>query len=477
MTMNRLSLRTFFAASFFLAAGAVAGTACVAGAANTSACSALDDQPSKAVATYPDFREIVQQAKGKVFPAVVYIRCVRESTEAGKKESQQVTGSGVVISAEGHVLTNWHVVDKATSVRCLLTDGRHMDAKILGTDKDTDLAVLKLALDEQSEPVPFAKIGDSSTLSEGDFVMAMGAPWGLNRSVSIGIVSCTRRFLDQVSEYSLYIQTDAAINPGNSGGPMVNTAGEVVGINSRGMGSADGMGFAIPSSTVAILLPQLRDQGQVTWSWTGLQLQPLRDFNKDMYFEGTTGVIVSETDPDSPGRRAGFMARDRIMKINGSPISALTTEDLPAVRRVLGLLPKGSEATLEIERDGKPMALKLTPREKGKVEGEELALERFDFTVKTINQFDNPDLYFHRKQGVFVFGVKYPGNAGNSGLSRQDIILKVEGKDITSVEDMKAIHKDLLAKINDKHRVLVSVLRNGTLRQVVLDFKRDYSRE
>jgi serine protease Do len=426
---------------------------------------------------YPDFRQVVQDAKGKVFPAVIYIRCIRESNEAGKKESQQVSGSGVIMSPEGQAMTNWHVIDKATSVRVLLSDGRHADANVLGSDKDTDLALLKLDFPD-SEPLPYATLGDSTQLREGDFVMAMGAPWGLNRSVSIGIISCTRRFLETASEYSLWLQTDAAINPGNSGGPMVNTKGEVVGINARGMsGSAEGMGFAIPSETVKIIMTQLREHGGVTWSWSGLQLQPLRDFNKDTYFEDKEGVIVAETDPDSPARAAGIHARDRIVKVNGQGITGMTEEDLPGLRRRLGLLPKGEEATFDVIRDGQPVSIKLTPREKGKVEGEELALERWDFTIKAINQFDNPDLFFYRQKGVFVFGVKYPGNAQNAGLAHHDILLKIDGKEVTTPEDVKVIHKNLIAGVASKSRTVLTVLRGGLMRQIVLDFSRDYSKE
>ncbi|MFM9994770.1 MAG: trypsin-like peptidase domain-containing protein [Phycisphaerales bacterium] len=431
-----------------------------------------------APARYPDFRQVVQDAKQKVFPAVVYIKCIRESTEGGKKESQEVSGSGVIISPGGEVLTNWHVVDKATSVRCLLSDGRRANAKVLGTDKDTDLGLLQLAFDETPGALPHAVIGDSTVLREGDFVMAMGAPWGLNRSVSIGIVSCTTRFLDQISEYSLWIQTDAAINPGNSGGPLINTDGQIVGINARGMsGAADGMAFAIPSDTVNVLVPQLRAYGRVNWSWFGLQLQPLKDFNRDMYFEGDSGVIVAETDPDSPARRAGIQAKDRIVRVDGQAITASTAEDLPAVRRRLGLLPQDRESAFEIIRGDQTMTFSIAPREKGKVEGDERALERFDFTVKTINQFDNPDLFFHRQSGVFVYGVKYPGNAANAGLGRNDIILKIDGRDVKTLDDVQTLHTALVEKVAVKSRVVIMVLRGGLMRQIVLDFARDYSRE
>jgi serine protease Do len=437
---------------------------------------AQDGAPA-AIAEYPDFRQIVQEAKEKVFPAVVYIRVVSESTESGKRVLQESSGSGVIISPEGHILTNWHVVEKAQRVRCLLSDGRHAPATILGSDKDTDLAVIRLDMGEPQE-LPHATLGDSTKLREGDFVMAMGAPWGLDRSVSIGIVSSTARYLEGVSEYSLWIQTDAAINPGNSGGPLVNTAGEVVGINTRGAAQvADGLGFSIPAATIEVLWPQLRDGGQVTWSWTGLQLQALSDFNKDIYFPYDEGVIVAETDMESPAREAGIRARDRIVRIRGESVTAERENDLPAVRRMLGLLPKGEEAEIELVRGEETIAVKITPREKGEVEGEELALERWDVTVKAINQFDNPDLYFFKKQGVFVYGVKWPGNAASAGLSRGDILLKVDNEPVESVQDVRRVHEQLVADVESKHRAVLSVMRGGLVRQVVLDYRRDYSKE
>jgi serine protease Do len=307
--------------------------------------------------------------------------------------------------------------------------------------------------------------------------MAMGAPWGLNRSVSIGIVSCTKRYLDTVSEYSLWVQTDAAINPGNSGGPLVNTVGEVIGLNARGISFSDGMGFAIPSETIAVLLPQLREHGRVNWSWTGLRLQPLRDFNRDMYFDATQGVIVAGTDPDSPARRVGFAPKDRIVSADGRPVTALTEEDLPTLRRWLGLLQKGQPATFEVVRGDRRLSLEVTPREKGEVEGEEYALERFDFTVKEINQFDNPDLFFHRQKGIFVFGVKRPGNAGNAGLRMRDIVVKIDDEKVETIEDIRKAHERLIANVDERHRVLVVVVRGGLMRQIVLDFARDYSKE
>jgi len=429
-----------------------------------------------------DFREVIKNAKDKVFPAVVFIKCLREGHEEGKKVTREVSGSGVIITPEGELLTNWHVIDKAVEVRCLLYDGRAYSAKVVGSDKDTDLALVKLT--EPAQPndkvegaFPHAALGDSTKIKEGDFVMAMGAPWGLSRSVSMGIISCTRRYLPANSEYSLWLQSDASISPGNSGGPLVNTDGEVIGINSRGVIFGGDMGFAVPSETITFVVAQLREHGKMRWSWTGLQLQALRDFNKNMYFAEQEGVIVADTDPESPARRAGLQPLDRIVKICGRAVTAVTEEDLPAVRRLIDGLPMHQPAVFEIVRDGKVFAIEISPREKGKVEGEEFDCPRWDFTVKVINQFDNPDLYFHRKEGVFILGVKYPGNAQRAGLQQQDIIIAIDGKEVKSLADIKQIHSELTADIAAKHRAVFTILRNGLRRQIVLDYERDYEKE
>jgi serine protease Do len=423
-----------------------------------------------------DFRKVISDAKDKVFPAVVYIKVLQETHESGRKISQEVSGSGVIISETGEVLTNWHVVDKAVDVRCLLLDGRGLDAKVVGSDKDVDLALLQLQLPAGGK-TPFAVLGDSDKLKEGDFVMAMGAPWGLSRSVSMGIISCARRFLPGASQYSLWLQTDASISPGNSGGPLVNTSGEIVGINTRGAVIGGDIGFAVPASIIRDIVGQIRQYGRVNWSWTGLQLQPLKDFDRNIYFDAAEGVIVAETDPESPARRAGLQARDRIVRIAGKPVMAMTDEDLPAVRRMIGLLPKHQKAAIDLVRGEKPMTVEIEPREKGKVEGAELDCPRWDLTVREINQFDTPDLYFYRPKGVFVYGIKGPGNAELAGLRPLDILVKIDGRDVATLDDVRAIHKGALEGLKTKHRAILSVLRNGLVKQMVLDYSRDFAKE
>ncbi|MDD4869669.1 MAG: trypsin-like peptidase domain-containing protein [Kiritimatiellae bacterium] len=424
-----------------------------------------------------DFREIIRKSKEKVFPAVVYVKCVRQSHESGKKQSHEVSGSGVLITSEGEILTNWHVVDKATEVRCLLHDGRAFHADIRGTDKDLDVALLRLRMQPDEKVVPYAELGDSSVLKEGDFVMAMGAPWGLVRSVSIGIISCTKRYLEKQSEYSLWLQTDASISPGNSGGPLVNTDGKIVGINTLGTFFGGDMGFSVPSFTIREILPRLQQTGDIAWSWTGLELQAIRDFNRNMYFDFTNGVLVASTDAGSPARHADIKDMDRITSINGETVNAINAEDLPAIRRKLALLPFGQKSKIEIARGDKMLTVELAPRKKGKIEGEELDCPRWDFTVKAINQFDNKALYYYRKEGVFIFGIKYPGNASNARLMQQDIIIEIDGEQVNTLEDVKRLHRKSIENISTRPRVTLNVLRNGMLQQVILNFSRDFERE
>ncbi len=423
-----------------------------------------------------DFRQVINRAKENVFPAVVYLRCVVENFEMGKRLRHSVSGSGVVLSADGEVVTNWHVVDRALEVRCLLNDGRAFDAEVVGSDKDTDLALVKLKL-PPGETIPFAVLSEAGPVQEGDFVMALGAPWGLNRSVSFGIVACAKRYLPEGSEYSTWIQTDASISPGNSGGPLVDTWGRVVGINTRGAMQGGDMGFAVPAEIVKLVIPRLRATGSADWAWTGLQLQPLRDFQRNITFPGSTGVVVAGTDADSPAREAGLKPSDRLLAIAGEPITALMEEDLPEVRRRLALLPVGTPLPLTISRDGTELTLSLSSRAKGRVLGEELSCPQWDFTVKEVNQFEVPDLYFQTQGGLYVRGVRSPGNAAGSGLRPRDLLLRINGLPVTRIEEVRKLHEDSLAKLRDggNRRLVLSVLRNGQQMQVVVDISRDYA--
>jgi S1-C subfamily serine protease len=225
-----------------------------------------------------------------------------------------------------------------------------------------------------------------------------------------------------------------------------------------------------------VLVDQIRVHGRVPWSWTGLRLQPVRDFERDMWFGGDRGVIVAGTDPDSPARRAGLQSRDRILAVDGVPLDALTEEDLPAVRRTLALLPAGTPVRLAVERGEECLEVAVEPREKGSIEGSALECRRWDFSAKEINQFDNPHLWFHRRHGVFVYGVKSPGNAASAGLRRDDILLKIGDREVPDLETLRAVHEEAIEGVARESRLVFTVLRDGLLRQIVVDFARDYER-
>jgi serine protease Do len=213
-----------------------------------------------------DFIAVIQHAKEELFPKTVYIKTVLETYSEGKKVSEQATASGVIISSDGYVVTNFHVVNKAVSVRCILSERVQWEATTIGKDEDTDLALLKLNIPKDHPPLPYARFGDSGGLQAGDFVMAMGCPFGLARSVSFGVVSNPNQYVEGRSQYNNWIQTDASINPGNSGGPLADINGEVVGINTLEF-SGTGLGFAIPSDIVRRIIEELK--ARAGWNGAG----------------------------------------------------------------------------------------------------------------------------------------------------------------------------------------------------------------
>ena len=423
-----------------------------------------------------DFQKIVRAASARMFPAVVYVRVVRDDLASGKNSANVVSGSGVLITPDGELLTNYHVIDKAREIRCLLHDGTPYPARIVGSDKDLDLALLKLERPENAPPLPAAPLAGNE-LAEGDFVMAMGAPWGLARSVTIGIISCRDRYLPENGQYALWYQTDASISPGNSGGPLVDTRGNIVGINTLGTLVGGTVGFTIPAPIICEILPRLRRYGSVNWAWFGFQLQPLRDFDRNIYFDYPTGVMVAGTDPGSPARQAGFLPNDRIVAVDGRPISAVNQENLPAVRRMLGLLPFDVPVSFTVIRNDREITVTAAPRAKGSVEGDEVAFPRWGFTAKAINRFDTPNLYFYQPEGVFIFGVAPLGNAAAAHLLRNDIIVSIDGRKIHNLADLRECYDRAMKKLNLRARANFVILRNGATRQLVLDYLNDYNQE
>lgn len=427
------------------------------------------------VSEVADFRDTVAESKRAVFPSLVYIRVVTEDHSDGKLEKFEASGSGVIITEDGEFLTNHHVVDRASRIRCQLTDGSIYEAKLIGKDKDLDVALLKLEAPE-GMTFPAAKLS-TRHLDVGEVVLAMGAPWGLARSVSMGIVSCNDRYLEGAGDYTLWYQTDAAISPGNSGGPLVDTRGEVVGLNARG-NTMGAQGFTIPSPIISEILANLREYGDAHWAWFGIDWQPLTDFERGTSFAATNGVIVANIDQTGPAAKAGFEPNDRVVAIDGKSVTACFREDIPALNRGLALRAWTEAVSFTVMRGAERKAFTVTPESKGAVEGEEIEFTRWGFTAKDINRFDTPDLaLFAPEGGVFISSLMWEGNAENSGLQRKDIIRKLGSRNVKNVADLKKIYSDAMKELSDKTQMTVEILRKGRPVTLVLNYRHDIDKE
>lgn len=267
------------------------------------------------------------------------------------EEPRKALGSGFIISPDGYALTNYHVVENADSITIKLLDEREFSAKVIGFDKDTDVALLKI---DTNEKLPAVKMGDSDKMRIGDWVVAIGNPFGLSHTVTAGIVSAKERVLGS-GPYDQFIQTDASINPGNSGGPLFNLNGEVIGINTAIIQQAQGLGFAIPVNIAKNIVDQLRSKGKVSRGWLGVSAQELTaDLAEGFGQKDLRGALIAQVYPDSPAAKAGLVSGDIVIAVGGKKIhnpTELTT--------AIGLYPPGSGVDLTIIRDGKQITLKM----------------------------------------------------------------------------------------------------------------------
>jgi len=286
-------------------------------------------------------------------PALVQIRVRRPNAEAETEEGpRRSTGSGFLVHPDGYVVTNAHVVDGATTVQIRLASGRRLGGIVVGRDGRVDLALVKI---DAPEKLPVLPLGDSEQLRVGEFVMALGHPFGLEQTVSFGIVSRKGAPLLAAAPGFDFIQTDAAVNPGNSGGPLVNMAGQVVGVNT--MAARNGsIGFAIPSNLIKGLLPQLLAKGRVEWGWLGVRIDEITEDNaKDYGLSEPRGVAIQGVLPGQPAAEAGLRAKDVLLRIDGSAIA--TPRDL---QRVISATPVGKTVRVALIRDGQEQELPVT---------------------------------------------------------------------------------------------------------------------
>ncbi|MBI3096683.1 MAG: trypsin-like peptidase domain-containing protein [Planctomycetes bacterium] len=421
----------------------------------------------------------IQQARDRVYPALVNIQPVRDEYVGGKKVQRTATGSGVIFDTQGHAVTNYHVAGKAKKLIVTLSNKEKIHADLVGGDPWTDIAVIKLRIEEYkgTEAIRPAAFGRSALLVEGDFVMAMGSPLALARSISFGVVSCRDRALgsdmeledfQRTGSFNTWIQTDAAINPGNSGGPMVNLAGEVVGINARGNSGANNIGFAIPIDIVKEVIDQILKTGTVTRSWIGAEWQPIDQFEEHFQVSGGRGVLLGHVIPGGPAAKAGLQPGDILLTYDGAPVSARFTEQLPDLEKRIADTPVGKEVSLHVLRGGTETELTLTTIRLEEGAGEDYECKAWEFTVKGITSEMARDLKLEAPKGVLVTGSQAAGDARKAGLDNGDVLLEVGGKPVGSLEEFIGAYEQFVDE--KRAKVLIKILKSArTQRLVVLE--------
>jgi serine protease Do len=372
------------------------------------------------------------------------------------------SGAGVIITPAGHIITNNHVVGDSAEIEVRLSDRSKLIAQVIGKDPDTDLAVLKVTADR---PLPHAHFGDSSTVRVGQWVLAVGNPFGLERTVTLGVVSGIGRENVNLSRYENFIQTDASINPGNSGGPLFNLRGEIIGINTAIINFAQGIGFAIPSNMAKQVLQQLLEQGRVVRGWLGVGIQPLTpELARKFGVPEQEGVLVNEVFEKDPAAAAGIKAGDVITRIEGSVIDSPNRLS----RIVAGLLP-GAKAHVEVVRNQERIVVEVALTERrdhatvaslpqSRSESK-LGVDVQDLTAALAEKFK-----LRESHGVLVTKVEPGSLAQSEGLREGDLIKEVNRADVGTVGDFTRA----VAKVRRGDTVLLRVLRESRAFYVVL---------
>lgn len=408
----------------------------------------------------PDARRI-SSARDAVLPVVVSILTVRQDYQQGESVLSVSSGSGTVITAQGHIATNAHVTQNGKSFRVVFFDGRELPAKLIGTDTASDLAVLQ-AIPPADETFAFAKFAENlNDLTPGDTVLAMGAPWGLSNSMSAGVVNNPRRLLvslfddeadyedrlgvdEPTGRYYAWIQHDAAIAPGNSGGPLVDLNGRIVGVNTRGMIVGGDLAFAIPGPDAGSVVQRLIANGEIKRVALGFRLRSLKGTRY------TDGVLINAVERRSQADKAGLLAGDRIVSMNGDAVTALQPVDVPALQRRIAELPIGSEVVLKIERNDKTLNVKLKADAQPKARGDDLASSAFGISVTELTQPMGRRRHLDDNSGLLITGIR-PGGAAaiaRPKLVNGDIIRKIDNQPVNEISDLSRV---VIAPNSEKH--------------------------
>ncbi|HSH47930.1 MAG TPA: DegQ family serine endoprotease [Halomonas sp.] len=387
----------------------------------------------------------------------------------GYSEERKSLGSGFIIDESGYIMTNAHVVEGADEILVRLSDRRELEAELVGADVKTDIAVLKV----EAKDLPALTLGDSDDLEVGEWVAAIGSPFGFDHSVTAGIVSAINRTLPR-DAYVPFIQTDVAINPGNSGGPLFNLKGEVVGINSQiftRSGGFMGLSFSIPINVAMDVAAQLREGGTVSRGWLGVMIQPVsRDLAESFGMDEPEGALVADLDPEGPAARGGLQAGDIVLEVDGERIAS--SEALP---RLIGAIAPGEEVELVVLRDGEHKTLSITLGDWPGVESQAGASGKSDdgspvrlgIRIQALDEQTRDELGL--EGGVRIVDVDPRGAAGRAGIRPGDVLVSIAMQAVESPEQLIALIKEL----PEEQSVPVRLYRDGRSYYVALRLEED----
>ncbi|MDT8444518.1 MAG: DegQ family serine endoprotease [Desulfuromonadales bacterium] len=405
----------------------------------------------------------------KVTPAVVNIRAERvrmvdrlsplfEEFFGGifrkppEQQRERSLGSGFILSEDGYILTNEHVVSGAEQIKVRLTDQRVFPGKVIGVDPKTDVAVIKI---EADGPLPVAVLGDSDRLKVGQWALAIGNPFGLDSTLTVGVISATGRTDIGIEDYENFVQTDASINPGNSGGPLLNIYGEVVAVNTAIVASGQGIGFAIPINLAKQVADQLISSGEVTRGWLGVSIQPLdADLAASFGLDRVTGALVTGVLPDTPAAKAGMQRGDVLLSFDGKPVRSVKELQL-----LVASSPLEKELLVEVLREGTRLVLKVII----------VARDAESQPVKQGNLESWLGMNLEESaQGVRVVLIEPDDVAANAGVQVGDLILAINRYAVKTLADVRAA---LLQQSRVKNSALLLLQRDETILYVALPLK------
>lgn len=373
---------------------------------------------------------------------------------------QNSLGSGVIIDKRRYVLTNYHVVLKASKITVTLADNREFEGEIVGSDPKSDLAIVKLLTEED---VPVAAMGVSNDLMIGEPVIAIGNPFGLSHTITTGVISALDRSIRISDEQTLrgFIQTDAPINPGNSGGPLINILGDVIGINTAIYSEAQGIGFAIPIDKAKRIISELIEYGKVRTAWVGVAVQDITPAVAQYFkYDSADGVLISQVFKESAAERAGLKQGDIIVEINNQPV-----RDQFGYQTALDEFTANDTLTFTVFRDGKPLTVEVKAEEFSQEQAIKLAYQEFGVAVEEITNQKAEEYDLQTRQGVLIKKVRPQSSAAQVGIEPGDIIRQIEGIPVGNMTDFG----EILSKIRKQNGAVFLIQRGARGYYVTLE--------